>query len=101
MTGIARRLNRIVARDGRTLVFAYDHGNDGAHHAGMANPEVTLREAVAAGADAILTTVGIARRFTAQLERVGLILNMDLGGDDEEASVRETVQMGADMAKFI
>ncbi len=101
MTGITRRLNRIVARDGRTLVLAYDHGIDGAHHAGMANPEVTLREAVAAGADAVLTTVGMARRFAAQLERVGLILNIDLGGNDAEMTVREAVQLGADMAKFI
>lgn len=75
-----RRLNRIFAGDGKTVVVAMDHG------LGLdVNPELDdagrVLEAVArGGADAILTSYGVARRYEKELAGMGLILRMDGGG---------------------
>jgi len=78
MLGSLRRVARIAAEDGRSLIVAFDHGVGGANYSGMASPGRTLDEVTAAGADAVLTTVGIAETFGSKLNLVGLILNLDL-----------------------
>lgn len=87
--------------DGKTLIVAYDHGLGGANHAGMANPARTLPSLVAAGADAILTTIGTARRYEMVLSGCGLIVSFDRTAGDPETAVREAVLLGADMGKII
>ncbi len=72
-----RRASRIYASDGRSLIVAFDHGAGGANFAGMADQAKTIREVTAAGADAILTTVGVARNHAALIERLGLVLSLD------------------------
>jgi DhnA family fructose-bisphosphate aldolase class Ia len=101
MLGSPRRVARIAAADGRSLIVAFDHGAGGANYGGMARPGQTLDEVIAAGADAVLTTVGIAEAYSAKLNRVGLILNMDLASGCEEAAVREVLAVGGEMGKFI
>lgn len=101
MHGLARRTAALMAEDGRSLVVAFDHGMGGANHAGMATPGRTLDEVIAAGADAVLATVGLAQEYGAKLSRVGLVLNLDLCTGHEEAAVREATLLGADMGKFI
>lgn len=96
-----RRMSRIFANDGKSLILAFDHGAGGANYAGMADPGKTLRECVAAGADAVLTTVGMARKFESLLERVGLVLSLDGLIGDPEYAVADAVRMGADMGKVI
>jgi class I fructose-bisphosphate aldolase/fructose-bisphosphate aldolase/2-amino-3,7-dideoxy-D-threo-hept-6-ulosonate synthase len=96
-----RRLSRIFARDGKTLVLAYDHGAGGANFAGMADQAKTIRECVAAGADAILTTVGVARNHGPLIERVGLVLSLDGLIDDPEYAVLDAIRLGADAGKVI
>ena len=100
-TGTARRVARIFAEDGRGLVVAFDHGLGGANHGGMAQPGRTLDELIAGGADAMLTTVGLAHRYQDKLARVGLVVNLDLCTGHEESAVREATLLGADMGKFI
>lgn len=99
--GLQRRTERIFAPDGRSVVVAFDHGYDGANHAAMAHPGQALGEFVAAGADAVLITPGLARRYAAKIGRVGLVLNLDLCTGHEETAVREATLLGADMGKFI
>ena len=101
MAGLDRRLQRTFHVDGRCLVVAYDHGLGGANHAGMADPARTLPTLVAAGADAVLTTIGIARRFERVFHRCGLIVSFDRVAGDPEAVVREATLLGADMGKII
>src|SRR3712207_2728425 len=101
MHGLARRTAALMAEDGRSLVVAFDHGMGGANHAGMASPGRTLDEVIAAGADAVLVTVGLAQEYGAMLHRVGLVLNMDLTTGHEEAAARQATLLGADMGKFI
>lgn len=101
MLGSLRRTSRITAPDGRTLILAFDHGMWGANHGGMARPRETITDAIAAGADALLTTVGLAHECESLLARVGLVLNMDMCAGNEETAVREAMVIGADMVKFI
>lgn len=102
MAGLERRVSNIFSTDGRSLIVAFDHGLGGANYAGMATPELTLNEVLGAGADAVLTTIGIARKFERLLSRTGLIISFDrVAGDVAamEAVVREAVMLGADMGK--
>jgi DhnA family fructose-bisphosphate aldolase class Ia len=101
MDGLVRRTSRILAADGRTVVLAFDHGIGGARHAGMRYPGPTLNECIIAGADAVLTTPGLARQYGDALTRVGLVLTLDLAAGHEESAVREVVLAGAEMGKFI
>ncbi len=101
MNGLERRTARISAADGRTVVLAFDHGIGGARHAGMRNPGETLSECIIAGADAVLTTPGLARRHGDMLTGIGVVLTLDLAAGYEENAVREAVLLGAEMGKFI
>ena len=101
MSGLERRTARIMAEDGRSLVVAFDHGLGGANHAGMARPGQTLDELIAAGADAVLVSVGLVQQYSAKLARVGVVLNMDLCSGHEETAVREAMLLGVEMGKFI
>ncbi len=99
--GIDRRMSRLFAADGKSLILAFDHGFWGMNHAGMATPEKTLGDAVAAGADAVLTTVGQALRFGKTIRSIGLVVNMDELVDDPTYAVQQAMDIGADMGKVI
>ena len=98
-SGIERRTSRVFAADGRSVMLAFDHGLWGDRSGGMADPEKTLREGVAAGVDAVLTSVGNALRFGAAIDRVGLVLSLDRAQGDPRAAVDEALGLGADMVK--
>ncbi|HFD40877.1 MAG TPA: deoxyribose-phosphate aldolase, partial [Anaerolineae bacterium] len=74
-----RRLYRIFREDGRALIVALDHGLLDGPCPGLENPARTIAQVVAGGADAVLTSYGIARRFARELAPVGLILRADGG----------------------
>lgn len=74
-----RRLNRIFRPDGRVLIVALDHGLFDGPCRGLEKPAETIARVVAGGADAVLTSYGIARRFARELSPVGLILRGDGG----------------------
>jgi DhnA family fructose-bisphosphate aldolase class Ia len=59
----------MAAQDGRSLIVGFDHGIGGANYAGMASPGQTLDEVISAGADAVLTTIGMAEAFGSKLNR--------------------------------
>ncbi|MCS7061137.1 MAG: deoxyribose-phosphate aldolase [Anaerolineae bacterium] len=100
-----RRLQHIFRSDGRTLIVAMDHGAISGPVRGIENPADTLAAVIAGGADAILTTYGVARAFERPLARVGLILRADggrtdLGRPDVPGAMHFTVEsalrLGAD-----
>ncbi len=99
-----RRLNRILAPDGRTLIVAMDHAAIQGP-AGLERPAEVIRQVAAGGADAILTTYGMARTFGRELARLGLILRTDggastIGPDVSESAglytVEDALRLGAD-----
>lgn len=101
----ARRLNRIFRPDGRALIVAMDHGLLDGPKKGLEHPEQTIAKLVAGGADAVLTSYGVARRFAKELAPLGLILRADggatsLGKMDGPSSifygVEEALRLGAD-----
>jgi fructose-bisphosphate aldolase, class I len=77
---ITRRLNRIFRSDGRSLIVALDHGLTEGPTKGLEDPGKILTEIVAGGADAILTSYGVATRFAREISPLGLILRLDVGG---------------------
>lgn len=74
-----RRLHRIFQPDGRALIVAMDHGLLDGPCPGLEDPGKTVHAVVAGGADAILTSYGVAMRFAQALAPVGLILRLDGG----------------------
>ncbi len=73
----SRRFERLFGADGRSVIVAMDHGTTDGAVAGFENPEQVLEQVIAGGADAILTSIGIARHFSKQLKDVGLLVRCD------------------------
>ena len=99
------RLNRIFASDHRAVIVACDHAGFMGTVKGLERPERLLEAVAGSGVDAILTTVGIARRFACQLGRLGLILRVDggstvrspvMGALHTMFSVEDACRLGAD-----
>src|SRR5919108_5514067 len=74
---IWRRFHRLFGADGRSVVVAMDHGTTDGAVKGFENPQRVLEQVIAGGADAILTSIGIARHFSKQLKDVGLMIRCD------------------------
>ena len=102
----ALRLGRIFAADQKTVLIALDHGSAGFFPlGGLQDPGRLLPEVIANGADAILTSPGIARLCAHQFGRVGLVLRID-GGPSAHTleweriklvlSIEDALRLGAD-----
>src|SRR5260370_40510383 len=74
---LGRRFHRLFGADERSVVIAMDHGTTDGAVTGFEDPEKVLEQVIAGGADAILTSVGIARHFSKQLKDVGLMIRCD------------------------
>lgn len=74
---LGRRFHRLFGTDERSVVIAMDHGTTDGAVAGFENPEKVLEQVIAGGADAILTSIGIARHFSKQLKNTGLMIRCD------------------------
>jgi DhnA family fructose-bisphosphate aldolase class Ia len=74
-----RRMAHIFSRDGNALLVAMDHAILEGPMPGLVDPGKTLRSIIRGGADAVMTTMGVAQHFRSELEGVGLILRMDGG----------------------
>ncbi len=102
---ISRRMSRIFREDGKSLIIAMDHGNVFNVMPGLQNPGRVIEEVVAGGADAILTTFGVAKNYAAAFGRAGLLVRLDSGKTQllKEGrewplrfSVEDAVRLGAD-----
>jgi DhnA family fructose-bisphosphate aldolase class Ia len=100
----ARRLGHIFRPDGRALIVATEHAAIFGPGKGLERPGDTIEKVVAGGADAIMTSFGIANHFAHALSPVGLILRADGAptrlGPDTAAPVwfhiEEALRLGAD-----
>lgn len=98
-----RRLCRILRPDRRALIVAMDHGSQGPM-SGLERPGQTLDEILAGGADAVLTSLGIATTYASKIEHRGLILRIDGGTGFGSENVRvwqrypvaDAIAIGAD-----
>jgi DhnA family fructose-bisphosphate aldolase class Ia len=99
-----RRLGHIFRPNGRALIVATEHAAIFGPGKGTERPGETIAKVVAGGADAIMTSFGIAGHFARDLSPVGLILRADgaptkLGPDTAAPvwfGVEEALRLGAD-----
>ena len=90
-----RRLHHIFDRDGRAVVVAMDHAAQGPKY-GLEQPNKVVAQVVAGGADAILTTFGMARAVADVLGNTGLIIALDSEGPVADYGVDLALRFGAD-----
>ncbi|GAC1677764.1 MAG: 2-amino-3,7-dideoxy-D-threo-hept-6-ulosonate synthase [Ktedonobacteraceae bacterium] len=88
---LGRRFHRLFSSAGRSVIIAMDHGSTDGVLAGFEDPEKVLGEVIAGGADAILTSIGIARHFSRLLKDVGLLIRCDGATSPLLPSSRELV----------
>ena len=70
----------VLASDGRALVVAMDHARTFGAIEGLESPDAVIEAAVDAGADAVMTTFGVVKRYREQLiGRIPTILRLDGG----------------------
>ncbi len=99
-----RRMARIFRNNGKSVVVAMDHGMGLSVLPDLNKTGEILKAVSRGGADAILTSLGIARRYESELKNLGLILRIDGGssmlGKSGSASLlfalEEAVKLGAD-----
>jgi DhnA family fructose-bisphosphate aldolase class Ia len=92
-------MSRIFRKDGRTLVIALDHGSFAGAAPGWVDPAPTIEAVVKGGADAIMTTLGIAERYSNVMAgRSSLILSTPMVADMRE-TVEVALKLGADALK--
>jgi DhnA family fructose-bisphosphate aldolase class Ia len=98
----ALRLRRLFGSDGRLLLVAMDHAAFMGPVAGL--DLRTMGQVVAAGADAIMTTYGTARRASRTpglLGEAALVLSLDVHAPDPEQHVENALRLGADSVKVL
>jgi fructose-bisphosphate aldolase, class I len=70
----------ILAADGKALVVAMDHARTYGAIEGLEDPGAVIEAAVEGGADAVMTTFGVAKRYREQLAgRIPTIIRLDGG----------------------
>ena len=70
----------ILASDGRALILAMDHARTYGAIEGLEDPGAVIEAAVDGGADAVMTTFGVAKRYREQLAgRIPTIIRLDGG----------------------
>jgi len=98
----ALRMRRLFGRDGRLLLVAMDHAIFMGHVDGL--DLRTLASVVSAGADAVLTTFGTARRAARTPEALGdaaLVLSLDVHAAEPEEQILNAVRLGVDSVKVL
>ena len=76
---IDHRMNHIFSSDKKTFILAMDHGSNFNVLPSMKKPGNIIRECASAGADAFLTSPGLADKFAAEFLGKGIILRIDGG----------------------
>ncbi len=99
-----RRLNRIFAADGKTVIIAMDHGLSLDVLPELADVGTVLSRVISGGADAVLVSYGVAQKYGETLKSTGLIVRLDGGnsclsnkpGGGLLYSVEDALRLGAD-----
>lgn len=101
--GKAIRLKRIFQPDGRTLIFALDHGSFMCPVKGSEKPMEILSKVLDAGVDAVMANYGLIKQFAPSFARknLGWILTLlDKSPATIPQSVRTASSLGVDTVKY-
>ena len=105
MPNKTHRKNHIFREDKKTFIMAMDHGNMFNVLPAMKYPGKIINEVARAGADAFLSTVGLAEKFADEFNGKGIILRLDgscsyLGSKSKPlqtvVKVEDALRLGAD-----
>ena len=70
----------ILAADGKALIVAMDHARAYGAIEGLEDPGAVIEASVEGGADAVMTTFGVAKRYNEQLAgRIPTVIRLDGG----------------------
>lgn len=69
----------LLASDGKALIVAMDHARTFGVVPGLENPGSVIEMAAEAGADSVMTSFGIAKRYRAELAAIPFTLRLDGG----------------------
>lgn len=103
--GTKARMNHIIQPDGRTFILAMDHAANFNTLPALEDPGHMLRELARAGADAFLSTIGMAEHLSDAFLGKGIIVRLDGGvsylGDKSKpmqvvVRAEDALRMGAD-----
>jgi len=95
-------MRRLFGADGRLLLVAMDHAGFMGPLPGLDLP--TMAQVVAAGADAVMTTYGTARRASQRpgiLGQAALVVSLDIHAVEPEEQVLNALRLGADSVKVL
>ncbi|MBV9328124.1 MAG: fructose-bisphosphate aldolase [Chloroflexi bacterium] len=95
-------MRRLFGPDGRLLLVAMDHAIFMGHVAGL--DLTTMASVVRSGADAVMTTFGMARRAAqspALLGQAALVLSLDVHASEPEEQLVNALRLGADSVKVL
>lgn len=98
----ALRMRRLFGRDGRLLLVAMDHAIFMGHVEGL--DLRTMGAIVGAGADAIMTSFGTARRAAntpGLLGGAALVVSLDVHAAEPEEQILSALRLGADSVKVL
>ena len=99
------RINHILQPDGKTIILAMNHAANFNTLPALQNPKKLVREVASAGADAFLSTVGMAEHLTDSFLGKGIIVRTAGGvsflGDRSKAmkitvTAEDLARMGAE-----
>jgi DhnA family fructose-bisphosphate aldolase class Ia len=94
-----RRLHHIFAPDGRAVVVAMDGARSGPAR-GLEDAFAAVARIAAGGADAILTSPGMAQETADALGGRGLIVGLDAEDDSSDYGVEYAIRLGADAVEL-
>ena len=98
----ALRMRRLFGTDGRLLLVAMDHAIFMGHMQGLDLD--TMATVIRAGADAVMTTFGTARRaaqIPGLLGEAALVVSLDVRASEPEEQVVNALRLGADSVKVL
>lgn len=92
-------MGRVFKRDRRSVVVALDHGGFMGPAPGLVNPQPAIEAVVKGGADAVMTTLGIAQKYSRLWRgKASLILSTPMVAD-MRPTAGAAVRLGADALK--
>jgi fructose-bisphosphate aldolase/2-amino-3,7-dideoxy-D-threo-hept-6-ulosonate synthase len=101
-TGVGRlfRTKRILGEDGKCLVVALDHGLVMGPLPGMVDPGPAIKAVIKGGADAVMTTLGIAERYGELIAGRSSFIFSAPAADDMAPTVDLALKFGADAIRL-
>jgi len=98
--GKLRRMARVFGSDGKTLVVAMDHAAYMPDAViGLENPGRIIQKVFSAGADALLTTLGTARKSVNEIGNSAVIMSVESYPHELEEVIHQALRYDVDMLK--